>query len=125
MTREQWLAEFVVTLRQARTRAGLSYGTAGSRHFRRNSAKLLVDFEPTAPAVYIVPSATIATILAKWFQVWVTTPGARGQQRNRDNPMRRLLPDMGRGVTSGPPGWLDAYRDLYKLLGEPGAAPSV
>jgi hypothetical protein len=29
MTREQWLAEFVVTLRQARTRAGLSYGTAG------------------------------------------------------------------------------------------------
>jgi hypothetical protein len=115
---------------QVKTR---TYGHDQGWHFKKKHEQLrydrmfyaLVDFEPTAPAVYIMPSTQIATILAEWFQVWVTTLGARGQQRNPDNPMRRLLPDMGKEVTSGPPGWLDAYRDRYQLLGEPGATPSV
>jgi hypothetical protein len=115
---------------QVKTR---TYGRDQGWHFKDKHERLvadrmfyaLVDFEPAAPAVYIVPSARVATILAEGFQVWVTTPGARGQQRNPDNPMRRLLPNMGEGVTSGPPRWLDPYRERYDLLGDPGTAPSI
>jgi hypothetical protein len=113
---------------QVKTR---TYGHDQGWHFKAKHERLrvdrmfyaLVDFEPDAPALYIVPSTLVATILAEWFQEWVNTPGAHGKPHNPTNPIRRLLPNMGAGITSGPPGWLDTYRNRYNLLGEPGAAP--
>jgi len=40
---------------------------------------------------YIVPSAEMARNMKECFKLWVTTPGAKGQQRNAENTVRAVL----------------------------------
>ena len=52
---------------------------------------VLVDIPEDAnvgPIYYIVPTPLIDKWLKEDFQVWVTTPGAKGQQRAKDNTRR-------------------------------------
>ena len=52
---------------------------------------MLVDIpEDTqvGPTYYVVPTPAIDKWLKDDFQTWVTTPGAKGQQRAKDNRQR-------------------------------------
>jgi hypothetical protein len=79
-----------------------------------------VDFGPSltsAPMCFIVPSAIVAEVIRQSHQLWLSTPGQRGQQR-KDGELRRFLPDydrvklpIGRGA-----GWLEQYRERWQLL---------
>lgn len=68
------------------------------------------------PFTYVVPAATVATVLAECHRAWLAQPGAKGQQRN-DSDFRRFLPDyshleMGRYGA----GWLEGHREAWHLL---------
>jgi hypothetical protein len=42
------------------------------------------------PSYHIVPSATVANFTTTFHKKWLTTPGAKGQQRT-DTPMRKFI----------------------------------
>jgi hypothetical protein len=118
---------------QVKTRRDL--GSDGGWHMKAKHEDIrsdrlfycFVDFGKTPsarPAVHVVPSALVANVLSVTHRKWLATPGKKGQP-HKDGPMRRLLPDYTR--TFGPidcpypKGWLDEYRDAWRLLGlEPG-----
>jgi hypothetical protein len=69
------------------------------------------------PLCYLVPSAEVAAAVRESHALWLSLPGARGQQR-KDSKMRRFLPDydrMGLQIGRGP-GWLDHYNEAWELL---------
>ena len=74
-----------------------------------------VDVEPELPVTYIVPSAVVADVVQKSHQAWLTTPGARGQQRN-DNKMRRIIPVYPDAWPGYVDNWLDEWRERWDLL---------
>ena len=74
-----------------------------------------VDLEPEPPVTYVVPSSVVADVVKKSHHQWLTTPGAKGQQRN-ETGFRRVLPAYKEVVDGYPPGWLDAYRERWDRL---------
>lgn len=83
----------------------------------------LVDFgkSPSShPVVFVLPSAVVAKALSESHKHWLATPGKNGRP-HRDNDVRRLLPDYSRIYGNAgnpyPKGWLDRYRDGWRLLG--------
>jgi len=82
---------------------------------------VLVDIpeqSDAGPTYYVVPTPLIDKWLKDDFRVWVTTPGARGQQRAADNKRRIFYVDddssrLGHGYRQR----LAAYVGAWKLLG--------
>jgi hypothetical protein len=81
-----------------------------------------VDFGKTPdarPSVLVLPSALVAEVLTNSHRKWLATPGKRGQP-HKDGTMRRMLPDYRSifGDMNNPysEGWLEPYRDAWKLL---------
>jgi len=81
-----------------------------------------VDFGKSAkeiPSIYVIPSTIVAATLSASHQKWLSAPGRNGQA-HKDGPMRRFMPDYTRIFgTEGnpyPQGWLDQYRDAWRLL---------
>jgi hypothetical protein len=81
-----------------------------------------VDFgkaTDTRPVVHVLPSVCVAEVLSATHRKWRANPGRHGRP-HKDNPMRRLLPDYSNifGPTDNPypMGWLDKYRDAWRLL---------
>jgi hypothetical protein len=82
----------------------------------------LVDFghlHDPKPVTYVIPSHAVAEVLATMHQAWLANPGKMGQKHN-DTDMRRLMPDYSRtsgaGVGRYVKGWLDEYREAWRLL---------
>jgi hypothetical protein len=113
---------------QVKTRRAL--GSDGGWHMKAKHEGILgerlfycfVDFGSTTedrPVVHVLPSGLVAEVLKKSHQVWLATPGKKGQP-HKDGPMRRLLPDYARifgdGENPYPLGWLDQFRDSWHLL---------
>jgi hypothetical protein len=67
-----------------------------------------VDFEPEHPLVYVIPSDVVATVLRDDHQIWLRTPGKRGQAHN-PTTMRRLTPISAALGT----GWLEPYLESW------------
>jgi hypothetical protein len=74
-----------------------------------------VDVEPELPVTYIVPSAVVAEIVTLSHRAWLSTPGARGQQRN-DTKMRRIQPTYPDEFPGYSPTWMDEWRERWDLL---------
>lgn len=106
-------------------------GSDGGWHMRPKHEELtsdhlfycFVDFgrrSDDRPIVYVMPSAVVAEAIKGSHLAWLSTPGAKGQQR-KDSSVRRLLPDYTNTYkpndTPYPRGWLDQYRDAWHLLG--------
>ncbi|WP_181704459.1 hypothetical protein [Chthonobacter albigriseus] len=97
----------------------------GEKHERIRGERLFyafVDFGKALdehPVVYVVPSSVVADVIRDSHQVWLSTPGKKGQQR-KDGPFRRFLPDYtrvyGPGHRQYGPGWLEQYRNAWHLL---------
>jgi hypothetical protein len=72
------------------------------------------------PEIFVVPSKIVAKALRDSHASWLSTPGARGQQR-KDGEMRRFLHSYERIFGSHenpyPLGWLEEYRDAWHTLG--------
>lgn len=88
-----------------------------------------VGREPSDLATcYILPSRVVADAIRLCHQVWLETPGRNGQQ-HRDSAVRRLLPDYSRTrpvtdegkaiIGQYSLGWLDQYRENWRILGLP------
>jgi hypothetical protein len=75
----------------------------------------LVDLVPPTPEVFIVPSEVVADVLRVSTQVWLASPGRRGQPHN-DNAVRSLLRRYTFEVPGYPPGWLGKYLDRWEYL---------
>lgn len=70
-----------------------------------------VDFEPSSPTVHVLPARVVAETLKVDHQVWLDTPGRKGQAHNPTN-MRRLRPNS----NGKEPGWLNAYLENWDLI---------
>ncbi|KKR46682.1 MAG: hypothetical protein UT82_C0009G0046 [Parcubacteria group bacterium GW2011_GWB1_40_14] len=75
------------------------------------------------PLVYIVPSEIVAEVIGKIHQFWLSLPGKNGRI-HKDSNVRRLLPDYSKVLKVDHPlvkkyskGWLDQYRENWKILG--------
>lgn len=82
-----------------------------------------VDLEPELPVTYIVPSEVVADVLRKSHRAWLSTPGAKGQQRN-DNVMRRVKPTYPDPWPDYSDTWLDEWRERWDLLAAATATPA-
>lgn len=78
--------------------------------------------ETDNPTVFIIPSAIVASVLKASHQLWLDTPGKKGQAHNNTD-MRRLLPDYARRKQLQPgilqkfgPGWMEEYRENWDIL---------
>ena len=95
----------------------------GAKHEKIVSETLFycfVDFGPaliSVPACFVLPSAIVADTLTRSYQKWLSTPGAKGQQRS-ETDLRRFLPNYDKtGVTIGRgEGWLEPYRENWALI---------
>ena len=104
---------------QVKTR---TYGPDGGWHMRMKHEQMtdpglvyaFVDLEPEPPVVYLVPSVTVAEVLARSHQAWLAVPGKT--RPHADHPMRRLLPHYSFAVEGYSDRWLDQYRDRWDLL---------
>lgn len=75
---------------------------------------------------HILPSQVVADCLQQCHQVWLDTPGRKGQP-HKDSKVRRLLPDYShiKPITDGGKavidqyrtGWLEQYRENWRILG--------
>ncbi len=70
-----------------------------------------VDFEPAYPTVHVLPAPFVAETLKRDHEIWLDTPGRKGQAHNPTN-MRRLRPNM----NGKEPGWLDEYLENWNLI---------
>ena len=86
----------------------------------RHDFCVLVDIpedECANPSYYVVPTPVIDKWLRDDFTAWVTTPGAKGQQRAADNTRRIFYVDDEAGKPShGYRRKLAPYRGAWKLL---------
>lgn len=78
------------------------------------------------PDFFVVPSKVVALAVKESFELWLQTPGRRGQM-HRDNPMRmfsdRALQPVGKELGKrGKPTDIAGYRDRWDLLGLEDAA---
>jgi hypothetical protein len=64
----------------------------------------------------VIPSSVVANYVKTEHEVWLATPGLRGQPHN-DNAGRRLLPRHKDRIPGFPDGWMDQYRERWDLLG--------
>ncbi len=82
---------------------------------------VLVDIpveEETPPTYYVVPTPVISKWLSDDFQTWVSTPGAKGQQRAQDNKRRLFyVDDDSNRIGHGYRNHLAPYVGAWKLLG--------
>jgi len=82
---------------------------------------MLVDTpenEDASPIYYTMPTQVIDKWLKDDFREWVTTPGAKGQQRAEDNKRRLFYvdDDMGK-LGHGYRKRIATYKHAWKLLG--------
>jgi hypothetical protein len=95
----------------------------GKKHESISSDRLFytfLDFGKSltdAPACFVVPSTVVADVIKRSHEVWLATPGQKGQQRT-DSDFRRFLPDYDRmGIPVGHgKGWLEHYREGWERL---------
>jgi len=74
-----------------------------------------VDLEPVEPVVYVVPSVSVAQVVAAAHAAWLAAPGKGGRLR-RDSKFRRVRPWYDDEVAGYGPGWLEAYRERWDFL---------
>lgn len=92
----------------------------GQKHEALTSPNLFycfVDFGKSltdVPKTWILPSAVVAKAISDTHKDWLSTPGARGQQRN-DSTFRRFMPAYG-PLAEYRMGWLDQYSENWKIL---------
>lgn len=101
--KQRVIATLLISARTDRSHAGW---VMNERHEFTSKPGLfyaLVDFEPTEPVTYIVPSAVISDWLKKDHARWL-----KEDPNHQDNPVRKLR--FGQ--------WLDPCREAWQLLRE-------
>jgi len=75
------------------------------------------------PPVYILPSSIVAKAIDSTHKLWLSLPGVGGRP-HKDSNVRRLLPDYSQTLHVDHPvvseyseGWLDEYKENWKILG--------
>lgn len=103
---------------QVKTRRAL--GSDGGWHMSKKHEQLVspnlyycfVDLGHAAsdnPTIYVVPAPTVAAVLKRSHQQWLSMPGKGGKQHN-DTDFRRFLPDYSHlGLADLASGWLESF----------------
>jgi hypothetical protein len=114
---------------QVKTRRAL--GSDGGWHMGKKHEGLtsrtlfycFVDFGKSAddrPCTFVVPAEVVAETLRSSHKAWLSQPGKMGRQR-KDGDFRRFLPCYAHvGLVTHEMGWLDQYREAWRLLKAPG-----
>jgi hypothetical protein len=116
-------------LRAIQVKARRAIGSDGGWHMNAKHESMVrqllfycfVDFGMSNdPArCWIIPSAIVADTIKRSHFDWLATPG-RGGKAHNDTDMRRLLPDYRQqGLPDRGAGWMDQYRDAWRLIGQP------
>lgn len=72
-----------------------------------------VDFEEFAnPAVYVIPSKTVAEVIAKAHKIWLHEPG----KSHNDHDMRRVIPTYPFAIPGFESGWMTKYQDKWNQI---------
>lgn len=95
----------------------------GAKHEKIVSDTLFycfVDFGlklTNVPTCFVLPSAIVADVLTQSYHKWLSTPGAKGQQR-RETDLRRFLPNYDKTgvIVERGEGWLEPYRVNWALI---------
>jgi hypothetical protein len=72
-----------------------------------------VNFEPELPTVHVIPAAVVAEVVQKDHQIWLDTPGKKGQAHN-PSLMRRIRPK----ASSQQDGWMDKYLENWSQIAD-------
>ena len=76
------------------------------------------DRADSAPTYYVVPTSVLDKWLREDFDAWVTTPGAKGQERAKDNKRRLFYVDeQVEKLSHGYLRKLEPYKGAWNLLG--------
>lgn len=65
--------------------------------------------------VYVIPAETVASVVKESHAIWLSTPGAKGQQHNQTD-IRRIKNRYGLAPDSAPDGWMDKYLENWSQL---------
>lgn len=105
---------------QVKTR---SKGADGGWHMKKKHDILMsphlwyvfVDMEPESPTCFVIPSQIVADAVRTSHQIWMETPGVKGQA-HKETDMRRIRPNYPFDVPGFFNGWMDQYREEWGLL---------
>lgn len=100
-----------VKARQKGSDGSFSMGIKHEEMVDENLFYAFVDFQPDQPTVHVVPAAVVAEAVRTSHQIWLDTPGKKGQAHNPTD-MRRIGPIM----PGKPVGWWDGYLERWDLL---------
>ena len=117
------------SLSAVQVKARLESGADGGWHMKAKHETMVrpllyycfVDFgRDSDPAkCWIMPSDVVADTIKRSYGDWLATPGKRGQAHNATE-LRRMQPDYKQGkLPDRGPGWMDPYRDAWRLIGQP------
>ena len=70
-----------------------------------------VNFEPLSPTVHVIPAAVVAEVVRKDHQIWLETPGQKGQA-HQPSVMRRIKPKS----SSQEDGWMNRYLENWSQI---------
>lgn len=74
-----------------------------------------VNFWTDNPIVHVVPAVRVSDAVRESHEVWLSTPGAKGQPHN-DSSMRWIRNDYKQDLKTSPMGWMDEYREAWDLI---------
>jgi hypothetical protein len=74
-----------------------------------------VDLGDEHPSVYVIPSKIVANVIKSGHEMWLRTPGKRGQKHN-DNDMRTISNTPRLPNKYAPDGWMDEYLEKWELV---------
>ena len=70
-----------------------------------------VDFQVEHPRVFVIPATVVAAVLKQDNELWMSTPGKKGQAHNSTS-FRRLRPSC----LGQEPQWMDEYLEKWDLI---------
>jgi hypothetical protein len=74
-----------------------------------------VNFWGDSPSVHVVPAFRVADAVKESHEVWLATPGIKGQAHN-DSSMRWIRNDYRQELTTSPPGWMNEYLEAWETI---------
>ena len=74
-----------------------------------------VDLGESNPLIYIIPAKIVALVVRESHQMWLKTPGKKGQQHS-DTDMRQIKLNPGQNLKSAPDGWMEKYLENWEII---------
>jgi hypothetical protein len=104
---------------QVKTARGRRSWHMGEKHEALDSGSALyafVAFMPQGQELFLVPGEVVGRIVRESHQIWLDTPGVKGQQHNQTKMRMLHYEYKNLEIPCAPKDWMEQYRDAWELL---------